>query len=279
MDIKSIVSNQSANVQKFNEWSGGEENYNKAMNGDKVEDFKMFDFNASSYSKDLKNFAQEYINAYDADGDSNMSFSEFVSMSSNGVENSELLQAANEVFEFNKGVYQDSIIPQYDKDGDGELGIEEFSSALGYDLGSLDNSTKRMVKDLFNSMNTELDPDNKNQTLNAGEMLVGLNPEIEGLDTATLKYQSDLYNMYTEAFNDFDMDKNPDSINAGEFATMLYSADLNWENYANTGDVASSIDGQLNYLDYQTLPMITKGMAGYEALHQEKQDFYNHFYS
>lgn len=279
MDIKSIVNNQTTNVQKFDEWSGGENNYNKALNGEQVEDFKMFDFNASTYSKDLKNFAQEYINAYDSDGDSNMSFSEFVSMSSNGFEDAELLQAANEVFEFNKGVYQDSVIPQFDKDGDGELGLEEFSAALGYDISSLDDATKGAVKDLFNSMNTELNPDNKNQTLNAGELLVGLNPDIQGLDTATLKYQSDLYNMYTESFNDFDMDNNKDSINAGEFASMLYSADLDWENYANTGDVASSIDGQLNYLDYQTLPMITKGMAGYEALHQEKQDFYNHFYS
>ena len=277
--MTSVNGNISQIVQKFDEWSGGENNYNKAMNGEQVEDFKMFDFNSSTYANDLQNFAQEYINAYDSDGDSNMSFSEFVSMSSNGFENADLLQSANEVFEFNKGVYQDSVIPQFDKDGDGELGLNEFSTALGYDLSSLDAETKGAVKDLFNSMNTELNPENKNQTLNAGELLVCLNTDIQGIDTATLKYQSDLYNMYTEAFNDFDMDNNKESINAGEFATMLYSSDLDWSKFANTGDFTTAVDGQLDYLDYQTLPMITKGMDGYEALHQTKQKFYNEFYS
>ena len=65
MDIKSLVTNNSTSAKKveFDEWSGGDNNYNKAMNGEKVEDFKMFDFNPSSYSSDLKEFSQEYIEA------------------------------------------------------------------------------------------------------------------------------------------------------------------------------------------------------------------------
>ena len=39
MDIKSLVTNNSTSAKKieFNEWSGGDNNYNKAINGEKVE--------------------------------------------------------------------------------------------------------------------------------------------------------------------------------------------------------------------------------------------------
>ena len=267
--MTSVNGNISQIVQKFDEWSGGENNYNKAMNGEQVEDFKMFDFNSSTYANDLQNFAQEYINAYDSDGDSNMSFSEFVSMSSNGFENADLLQSANEVFEFNKGVYQDSVIPQFDKDGDGELGLNEFSTALGYDLSSLDAETKGAVKDLFNSMNTELNPENKNQTLNAGELLVCLNTDIQGIDTATLKYQSDLYNMYTEAFNDFDMDNNKESINATSSTKNLSRLPANDIDTSKSTQKEKSLGSSLSTPTIET--MLKEGLITKEEYERMKK--------
>ena len=60
-------------VAGFDAWSNSET---------PQDEFTMFDLDLSTYSKDLNEFAQSYIDSYDADGDSNMSFEEFVQMAS-----------------------------------------------------------------------------------------------------------------------------------------------------------------------------------------------------
>ena len=84
--VNSISAGISSIINKFDDWTNSEENYNKSLNGEQVEDFQLFDLNLSSYSSDLKNFAQSYIDKYDADKDSSFNYSEFVNMCTNGAE-------------------------------------------------------------------------------------------------------------------------------------------------------------------------------------------------
>lgn len=169
-------------VDKFDEWTNSEENFNKSNSGENVDDFQMFELNLSSYSSDLKDFAQEYLNKYDTNGDGEWNKEEFVSMASANQEIS-----------------------------------EEFKA------------------------------------------------EYEAL--------------YDQLFSDLNLDDNKDTINAGEFASYLYAADMDWDNYSSTLDVASSIDGKLDYNNYQALSSLEPGSSAHAKLQAEKQDFYNNFYA
>lgn len=73
-------------VKNFDNWTNSEENFNKAVSGEQVEDFQLFEFNAPTYSKDIKNIAQEYINLYDENGDGEWNKEEFVKMALGGQE-------------------------------------------------------------------------------------------------------------------------------------------------------------------------------------------------
>ena len=54
----SIQNGNKYNTPKnFDNWSNSSENYNKASNGEKVEDFQLFKKDLSTYSSDLKKFA------------------------------------------------------------------------------------------------------------------------------------------------------------------------------------------------------------------------------
>ena len=192
VDFKPTLKNKSESVftkpkteskaDKFDKWTNSEENYKNFIEDKPVDEFEMFDFDASSYSKDLKNFAQEYINKYDADNDSVMNKSEFVKMASGGEE-----------------------IP-------------------------------KEMEEQFNAL-------------------------------------------YDELFNNLNLDEKNDEINAGEFASFLYMADLDLENYAQTLDLASSLDGKLEYGQYQALSSLLPSDKGFDILQSKKQDFYNHFYA
>ena len=190
-------------INNFDDWTNSEENYNKTLNGEKVEDFKMFDFDVSTYSSDLKEFSQEYIDKYDADNDKNWNYSEFVNMATNSKE-----------------------------------------SAAGLFLGKVANS----VLSFFGIKN------NKTQE------------------------KAQMYDMFKEQFSTFSFDDNAKKINSGELASVLYSSDLDLENYAQTGDVASSIDGQLNYANYQTFPLLGIESDSYKVIQGERADFYDAFY-
>ena len=173
---------EKSRADEFDEWTNSEKNYNDFLEYKPVDEFEMFDFDASSYSKDLKNFAQEYLNKYDADNDGVMNKSEFTKMASGGME-----------------------IPK-------ELEAE------------------------YNAL-------------------------------------------YDVLFDNLNLDEKKNEINAGEFASFLYMADLDLDNYAKTLDVASSLDGKLDYGQYQALSSLLPGDKGFDILQSEKQDFYNNFYA
>ncbi len=191
-------------ADNFDEWTNSEENYDKNIKGEKVDDFKMFDFNASTYSSDLKEFSQEYVNKYDQDKDGQWNQSEFINMATNG-----------------KDSYNSLVMAKV---------TNTFLSLFGI----------------------------KNQDLQT---------------------KSDQYDLLQEQFNTFNFDGDGSKINAGEFASVLYSSDLDLDNYAKTGDVASSIDGKLDYVNYQTYPMLDTESDGYKTIHKERSDFYNNFYA
>lgn len=175
-------SEENSNIANFEEWTSSEENLEKSLNGEKVDDFEMFELDLSSYSKDLKGFSQEYVNNWDSDGDGKWNKEEFISMSTSGQE-----------------------IPEDQKD----------------------------------SMNA----------------------------------------MFEQMFNDLNLDDDKDSISAEEFATYLYASDMDWDNYTKTGDVASSIDGKLNYDNYQAFSALESDSNAAKTLKNERQDFYNNFYA
>ena len=174
-------------AKNFDKWTNSEDNYNKSINGEQVEEFSMFESkNLAIYSSDLKQFSQEYINMWDADGDGAWSKEEFIAMSTAGE------------------------------------GIPE----------SIPEETQKAYAELFDALYANLN-----------------------------------------------LDDNKESISAGEFASYLYTADMNWEKYAETGSVADSVDGKLDYVAYQGLSSIMEGDAGFEQLQAEKADFYNYFYA
>ncbi len=169
-------------ADEFDIWTNSEENYEKALLGEDVQGFQMFELNLSTYSGDLKEFSQEYIDKYDEDGDGVWSKEEFTKMA----------VAGQEIPEEYAGVYEE---------------------------------------------------------------------------------------LYSQLFTDLNIDTKDDSINAGEFASYLYAADMDWENYSQTGNVASSIDGNLDYLTYQSLSAFEPDSKAHSILQREKQDFYNNFYA
>lgn len=174
-------------AKNFDAWTNSADNYNKALVGEQVEEFSMFDCQSlGTYSSDLKQFAQDYINMWDADGDGHWNIDEFITMSTGG-----------------------EGIP------------ENFSAEM-----------KNSYNELFNAL-----------------------------------------------FANLNLDDKKDSISAGEFASYLYAADMDWGKYAETGSVAASIDGKLNYNNYQGLSSIMEGDSAYEFLQSEMADFYNYYYA
>ena len=168
-------------AERFDNWTNSEDNYNKALEGEKVEDFQLFDFQAASYSKDLKQAAQEYIDLYDTDGDGKWDKSEFTRMALGGQEIPKGMEAQYEAF-------------------------------------------------------------------------------------------------FAKTFNALNLDNEEDSINAGEYASMLYVSDMNWDNYMKTGDLVSSLDGKIDYVQYQTYSGLTEGDDGYDFLTSQRKEFYDYYY-
>ena len=275
-----VSNNNYSKIEKFNEWTNSSENYAKNQNGEKVEDFEMFNFNASTYSSDIKGFSQEYINKYDADQDKNWNYSEFVDMATEGKENGDLLSVADQLYSLHKDAYEENVIGKFDKDGDKGLNFFEFLDSQNFfSFKGFGIKKFFQLKNAFEGINTQKEPENKKQVLDADELLLATTPDIEGIDTETLKQQSDLHKEMKKQFETFNFDSNAESINAGEVASVLYSSDLDLENYAATGDIASSVDGKLDYINYQTFPMFEKGSDGYNTIQRERSDFYNNFYA
>lgn len=203
MNLNVSDTSTSTRINNFDNWTNSQENYEKSLNGEKVEDFKMFDFDSSSYSSDLKEFSQEYIDKYDKNKDENWNYSEFVDMATNSQE-----------------------------------------SALGLFCGKVANS----VLNFF------------------------------GIKNEKTQLKSDMYDLFKEQFSTFSFDDNAKKINAGEVASVLYSSDLDLQNYAATGNISSSIDGKLDYNNYQSFPLLGVESDSYKVIQTERSDFYNYFY-
>ena len=78
-----------SHAEVFDNWTNSSENYNNFINGGQVEDFQLFDYNSlgdtkneriSGYKQELNQFAQEYIDQYDSDGNSSLDMDEFINM-------------------------------------------------------------------------------------------------------------------------------------------------------------------------------------------------------
>ncbi|MCD7780291.1 MAG: hypothetical protein LUH05_06420 [Candidatus Gastranaerophilales bacterium] len=99
------------------------------------------------------------------------------------------------------------------------------------------------------------------------------------------EYGEDFDKLYTDLFNSLNLDDDEESITAAEFATMLYVSDMDWENFSETdGDVASSLDGNLDYINYQTYSSLLPSEdeeenEQYEALQYQRQMFYDNYYA
>lgn len=249
----------SPRINKFEEWTSGDKNYNKFLNEEKVEDFQMFEFEGSSYIGDLKDFSQEWIDKYDADEDKNLNYNEFVSLANDGQIEADTLSTADKMY----NDLQEENGSSYDKDGDKGISFKEFldSENLMTKEGFSFKKFFKKAKD-FNAMNQTKE--------------MGLKKEV--LDSNELKAYSDLNKEMQKQFETFNFDGNKDSINASEVASVLYSSDLDIEHY-NNNDGEVVVDGKLNYMEYQTQPMKEQGTEDYKNQQFIRQDFYNTFYA
>ena len=255
---------------KFDDWTNQET---------QQDEFKMFDINLSTYSKDLKDFAQGYIDKFDADEDSNMSFEEFVNMASNGEFNPKKLSVASELFNLYESVYQEQIMPSFDNDKDGSLNLNEFMAALGHNPATISEQTKKDVKEVFDSYNYDNVEGNENELLNAGEVFVGSNPTVDGIKTQDLLFDKQMNDFFKTQYAELDLDGDG-QVSSGEFASMLYAADVDWDNFnATGGDVASSIDGKLNWTNYQDYTGLNSSTEKGQDLLFQRQAFFGAFYA
>ena len=184
-------------AQQFDKWTNSEENYNKALKGEKPEEFQVVDMNGDKpYNQALKDFAQEYINIFDKNADGKWNFDEFMDMSC------------------------------------GELIEQEMESYKEF-------CDEEQLTDIKKDLKNLLAPSNK---------------------------------MY---FDNLNLDDKKDEINAGEFATMLLMGDLNLDKYMEYGISSDSVDGKVDYSQYQAI----SGDTTTKWIQNERKDFYDYFYA
>ena len=149
--------------QEFNNWNSME-NGNKFLAGENIDDFEMFDFNPSTYSKDLKEFAQDYIDLYDEDKNGQWDYDEFYNMATDGVD------VPPEQEEQYKQMFK-ALMGNMNLDGDGEnITAEEFAAELfasDLDLEKFAQTDGSLVDSLdgkvnFFQYNANADPSNPN---------------------------------------------------------------------------------------------------------------------
>lgn len=164
--LPGLDSSQDTSGSIFSDWANSNNNYNNFLNGGKVDDFQMFDYQSlgstpeergEKYGQEIEKFAQNYINQYDSNGDKSLDFNEFVNMQMESFEdmfgespdlNNELLTMFGEQFSqlssinndekyideyglksllgLNQNADVDKYINKYDTDGDGKLSFEEY---------------------------------------------------------------------------------------------------------------------------------------------------------
>lgn len=157
-------------AKNFDNWTNDPENEQKALANEDVSVFTMFNYNKDTYNQDLQNFAQEYINLYDKDGNKSWDKNEFITMATGGI-----------------------------------------------DASQLDSETLKLFDQLYDTLN---------------------------------------------------LDNKKDEINAGEFASLLYTVDT----VDGTGE---STDGKLDYTMYQTLSGLAPGDSLYDAVLDVRKTYFD----
>ena len=141
--------------------------------------------------------------------------------------------------------FSQEYINLFDVDKNGSLNFDEF---MEMSCGELINQEMDFYKDYFNE-----------------EELAGIRQDLKEILTP----------MNKEYFDHLNLDEQTDEINAGEFATMLLMGDLDLEKYEQFGISSDSIDGNIDFAQYQTM----SGDTTTKWVKQERQDFYNYFYA
>lgn len=258
----------------FDNWTNSAENYQTTfVEGKKVEEYKMFDFEASTYSTDLKEFAQDYINLYDKDDDGKWDRNEFISMALNQEDISSLKENHHLVKSL-INIYDEMIAPN-DADKDGVLSKEELLNYLDVDKNKLSADELQEWDEVFEAYNA-LDLDNDKEHINAAELAIVSNFK----DMPKLNEMYADYVTYEDAgklFDRLNLDNDNTRISAEEYASELYLSDLDMDTYGATGNIAAALDGKLNYGTFQTLPFLDGSSK--EFIDGEKIDFYNNFYA
>lgn len=124
--------------EELDKWANSSENYNSFINGEQVEDFQLFDYNSlgdsrderiSGYKQEINQFAQDYINQYDIDGNNSLDIEEFTNMQA---------QAYKETFgeELDTNIVAENLQQQFnslnslDQDSSA-ISSKEFAAFLG----------------------------------------------------------------------------------------------------------------------------------------------------
>ena len=161
----------------------------------------------------------------------------------------------------------------YNKALNGEE-TEEFEMFKAGNLQSYSSDLKKFSQDYINMWDSDGDG-----SWSKDEFIM-MSTGGEGIPSDVSEdVQAQYAQLFDDLYSNLNLDDNKDSISSGEFASYLYASDMDWENYAQTGDVSSSVDGKLDYSTYQSLSSIMEGDAGFEVLQSEKADFYNYFYA
>ncbi|MCD7879840.1 MAG: hypothetical protein LUG16_07910 [Candidatus Gastranaerophilales bacterium] len=132
--------------------------FDNFLNGNTVEDFTAIDdLDLSTYSSDMKEFAQEYINKYDTDGDENLNFEEYYAM----FKDSE--SAIDSQYE--------TIISENQKiiDETDDEAIKQEYEAYNEQYRTAAENGKQSIKDLANTLFTDFQMDNDSENISASE--------------------------------------------------------------------------------------------------------------
>lgn len=171
-------------ADKFDDWTNSEDNYNKFLAGEKTDGFKMFDIDLSTYSSDLKDFAQDYIDKFDENGDGKWNKAEFIKMATGNAD-----------------------IP--------------------------------------------------------------------------VKNRKEYMALFDQLFDDLNLNDKKYTIDAGEFASFLYASDMDWDGYSKDSSqgIAPYIDGELDWVNYQSFSSLEPGSENYDNLQYQKKEFFDNFYA
>lgn len=267
LNLPGIGSSQDTSGSVFTDWVNSKNNYNNFLTGQDVDNFQMFDYyslgntpeeRGEKYGQEIENFAQNYINQYDLNGDKKLDFNEFINIQKESYEglfgeelnlsNTDLLYMLKSQFD-QLGSLDESDKTTNDSD---EKYVDEagFKSLLGLDSN----------EDIDQYM-AEFDTD--------GDGLISFDEYKKYNEDTYKKYygqeidwnKNSLLEKVEENFNNESNRENM-TINAKEFAAFFGVVD----------GQDGAVDGSITYQNYNFTPQMT----GFEdALQNYYDDFFN----